>query len=48
MNIRIIVVDITAFIRELLFGHDCVIVPGFGGFIGNYTPAHIDKSTGTF
>jgi nucleoid DNA-binding protein len=41
-------VDITAFIRELLFGHDCVIVPGFGGFIGNYTPAHIDKKTGTF
>jgi len=41
-------VDITAFIRELLFGHDCVIVPGFGGFIGNYTPAQIDRSTGTF
>jgi len=41
-------VDITAFIRELLFGHDCVIVPGFGGFIGNYTPARIDKSTDTF
>ena len=40
--------DITAFIRELLFGHDCVIVPGFGGLIGNYTPARIDKSTGTF
>ena len=40
--------DITAFIRELLFGHDCVIVPGFGGFIGNYTPAMIDKSTDTF
>jgi nucleoid DNA-binding protein len=40
--------DITAFIRELLFGHDCVIVPGFGGFLGNYTPAHIDKSIGTF
>ena len=40
--------DITAFIRELLFGHDCVIVPGFGGFIGNYTPARIDKSTDTF
>ncbi|MGA2405770.1 MAG: SPOR domain-containing protein [Bacteroidales bacterium] len=40
--------DITAFIRELLFGHDCVIVPGFGGFIGNYTPAQIDRSTGTF
>jgi nucleoid DNA-binding protein len=41
-------VDITAFIRELLFGHDCVIVPGFGGFIGNYTPAQIDKKSGTF
>ena len=40
--------DITAFIRELLFGHDCVIVPGFGGLIGNYTPARIDKSSGTF
>jgi len=40
--------DITAFIRELLFGHDCVIIPGFGGFIGNYIPARIDKSTGTF
>lgn len=40
--------DVTAFIRELLFGHDCVIVPGFGGFIGNYTPARIDKSNGTF
>ncbi len=40
--------DVTAFIRELLFGHDCVIVPGFGGFIGNYTPARIDRSTDTF
>jgi nucleoid DNA-binding protein len=41
-------VDVTAIIRELLFGHDCVVVPGFGGFIGNYTPARIEKSTGTF
>ena len=40
--------DVTAFIRELLFGHDCVIVPGFGGFIGNYLPARIDKNAGTF
>jgi nucleoid DNA-binding protein/cell division protein FtsL len=40
--------DITAYIRELLFGHDCVIVPGFGGFIGNYTPARIDKNSNTF
>jgi nucleoid DNA-binding protein len=41
-------VDISAFIRELLFGHDCVIVPGFGGFIGNYSPATIDKVSGIF
>jgi nucleoid DNA-binding protein len=40
--------DITAYIRELLFGHDCVIVPGFGGFICNYTPARIDKESNTF
>lgn len=40
--------DIKAFIRELLFGHDCVIVPGFGGFISNHIPAQIDKATGTF
>jgi len=40
--------DITAFIRELLFSHDCVIIPGFGGFIGNYSPARIDKATSTF
>ena len=40
--------DITLYIRELLLGHDCVIVPGFGGFIGNYVSARIDKSTGDF
>lgn len=40
--------DITPFIRELLFSHDCVIIPGFGGFIGNYIPARIDKSSSTF
>jgi nucleoid DNA-binding protein len=25
-----------------------VIVPGFGGFIGNYSPASVDRSSGTF
>ena len=40
--------DIKAFIRELLFVHDCVIVPGFGGFIGNFSPAYADESSGTF
>jgi hypothetical protein len=40
--------DTKAFIRELLFGHDCVIIPGFGGFIGNFSPARVDENSGTF
>jgi nucleoid DNA-binding protein len=40
--------DLKAVIRELLFGHECVIIPGFGGFIGNFYPARMDSSTGTF
>ncbi len=41
-------IDITVHIRELLFKHDCVIIPSFGGLIGNYRPAQIDKLTNTF
>ncbi|MBN1388772.1 MAG: SPOR domain-containing protein [Bacteroidales bacterium] len=40
--------DLSPFIRELLYNHDCVILPGFGGFIGNYTPARIDRDSHTF
>jgi cell division septation protein DedD len=40
--------DVTIYIKELLFGHDCVIVPGFGAFIGNYSPARIDHAEGLF
>ncbi|MCI0522253.1 MAG: hypothetical protein L0Y37_01220, partial [Bacteroidales bacterium] len=40
--------DISGFLRELLFRHDCVIIPGFGAFIGNYLPARIDRSEGLF
>ena len=35
-------------IAELLSEHDCVIIPGFGGFIGNYAPARIDPVHHTF
>jgi cell division septation protein DedD len=38
--------DISGYIRELLFRHDCVIVPGFGAFIGNYFPARTDRKEG--
>lgn len=40
--------DINAYIKELLFGHDCVIIPGFGAFIGNFSPARIDREEGLF
>ncbi len=42
------ILDIKSFIRELLFCHDCVIIPGFGGFISNHIPAQIDKPAGMF
>ncbi|MEI6888613.1 MAG: SPOR domain-containing protein [Bacteroidales bacterium] len=35
-------------IARLLEEHDCVILPGFGGFIGNYAPARIDPVNHTF
>lgn len=40
--------DISGYIRELLFRHDCVIIPGFGAFIGNYFPARADRKEGLF
>lgn len=33
--------DISVYISELLYEHDCIVVPGFGGFICNYKPAEI-------
>jgi cell division septation protein DedD len=36
------------YISELLFQHDCVIIPGFGGFIGNYSPAAVNPVHHTF
>ncbi|MEN8224844.1 MAG: SPOR domain-containing protein [Bacteroidota bacterium] len=32
---------IDRYISELLFDHDCVILPGFGGFLTNYSGARI-------
>lgn len=34
------------YISDLLFLHDCVIIPGFGGFICNYRSAYIDEDSG--
>lgn len=35
------------YIRELLLQHDCVILPGLGGFVANYKPAVLDASQKT-
>jgi len=41
-------INIVKYIPELLCRHDCVIIPGFGGFIGNYSPATINPVYHTF
>ncbi|MGQ7870124.1 HU domain-containing protein [Sunxiuqinia sp. sy24] len=33
--------EILAYIKELLLLNDCVIIPGFGGFVSNYKPATV-------
>ena len=40
--------DVSFHISELLFEHDCVIIPGFGGFVGHYSPAKIHPISHTF
>jgi nucleoid DNA-binding protein len=41
-------VRLERYIHELLYRHECVIVPGFGGFVTQQVPARIDKNTHTF
>jgi len=45
---EISVYQLTRLIEELLFVHDCVIVPGFGGFVGKTVPASFDSEEGLF
>jgi cell division septation protein DedD len=40
--------QITRLIEELLFANDCVIVPGFGGFVGKAVPANLNRDNNTF
>ena len=39
---------IDAYIAELLKSRDCVIVPEFGGFVGNYAKAKINPVSNRF
>jgi hypothetical protein len=41
-------VNIDKYISELLYSHDCVIIPEFGGFVANYSPARIHPTQHTF
>jgi hypothetical protein len=36
------------YIRELLFSHNCVIIPGFGGFVSDYNPSFVHPVQHTF
>ena len=38
---------IDTYVSELLFLHDCVIIPEFGGFVGNNKSAVLNKYTNT-
>ena len=40
--------SVDKYISELLYEHDCVIVPQFGGFVANYAPAKIHPTQHTF
>lgn len=42
------VMEIHKYIAELLSEHDCVIIPGLGGFVGSYLPAQIHSVYHTF
>ncbi len=34
-----------AFIADLLYAHDCVVVPGFGGLVANYRTSRLNGNT---
>ena len=40
--------NVLQYISELLYHHDCVIVPGFGGFVANPVPASIHPVSHSF
>lgn len=40
--------DLNKYLSGLLFIHDCVILPGFGGFVTNYKSAHHNDLNHTF
>ena len=45
---RFYIMNLERTISDLLYEHDCVIIPGLGGFIGNYAPTRINPVHHTF
>ena len=40
--------NVDRYIGELLYDYECVVVPGFGGFISNKKPAKVNRITQQF
>ena len=40
--------QLSLYIKDLLYRYECVIIPGFGAFLANYTSATIDPDSSTF
>ena len=40
--------QLSPYIKDLLYRYECVIIPGFGAFLANYTSATIDADSSTF
>ncbi|MCD4735017.1 MAG: SPOR domain-containing protein [Bacteroidales bacterium] len=40
--------DVVKYISDLLYSHNCVVVPDLGGFIGSFAPAKVFAKTHTF
>ncbi|MCX6310939.1 MAG: SPOR domain-containing protein [Bacteroidetes bacterium] len=41
-------INVAHYVSELLFQHDCVIMPGFGGFVSTYSPARVHPAQHSF
>ena len=46
-NLALMKKSVDIYISELLFLHDCVIIPEFGGFVGNNKSATLNAISGT-
>lgn len=48
LNVTWPMLKVEKYIEKLLLTHDCVIIPGLGGFVAQYEPAYRVEQNGTF